>query len=555
MDKLIIQGGVPLSGEIRVSGAKNAALPLMCAALLTSEQLTLSNVPYLSDVSSMLRLLAQMGVEVALDDRLGLSVKAEGVSDPFARYDLVKAMRASILVLGPLTARCGQTRVWLPGGCAIGARPVDLHVKGLEALGAEISVEQGYISAKARRLKAARIPMDLVTVTGTENLMMAACLAEGTTTLENAAREPEVIDLAQCLSAMGARIKGAGTDVITIEGVARLHAAHHRIMADRIEAGTFLAAAAATGGRVTLHGTAGGILDAVLEKLREAGAELQTGDGTISLAMRGKPKSVNVRTAPYPAFPTDMQAQLMALDAIAEGTAVITETIFENRFMHALEMQRLGADIEISGNTAIVRGVAKLQGATVMATDLRASASLVIAGLVAEGETKVDRVYHLDRGYECIEEKLAQLGIAGRDVLLEHGGEGLYQPLDLGIASCRMMVAVPEGFDYALAVRQGARLRVATKYMQTAREHFAAKGVHVDLIRLYGSMELAPLVGLADAIVHLVSRGDTLRANHLVEVERIMDISSRLVVNQAALKLKRERLQPILDAFEKASIQ
>ena len=410
MDKLVIQGGVPLSGEIRVSGAKNAALPLMCAALLTSEQLTLSNVPHLRDVSTMLRLLAQMGVEVSLDDRLGLSLRAERLSDPLAPYDLVKTMRASILVLGPLLARCGEARVSLPGGCAIGTRPVDLHVKGLEALGAEISVEQGYISAKARRLRAARIPMDLVTVTGTENLMMAACLAEGTTTLENAAREPEVVDLAQCLSAMGARIKGAGTELITVEGVARLHGARHRIMADRIEAGTFLAAAAATCGRVTLHGTDGAILDAVLEKLREAGAELQTGNGTISLAMQGKPKSVNVRTAPYPAFPTDMQAQLMALDAIAEGTAVITETIFENRFMHALEMQRLGADIEISGNTAIVRGVPKLQGATVMATDLRASASLVIAGLVAEGETRVDRIYHLDRGYECIEEKLVQLG-------------------------------------------------------------------------------------------------------------------------------------------------
>ncbi len=410
MDKLVIQGGVPLSGEIRVSGAKNAALPLMCAALLTSEQLTLSNVPHLRDVSTMLRLLAQMGVEVSLDDRLGLSLRAERLSDPLAPYDLVKTMRASILVLGPLLARCGEARVSLPGGCAIGTRPVDLHVKGLEALGAEISVEQGYISAKARRLRAARIPMDLVTVTGTENLMMAACLAEGTTTLENAAREPEVVDLAQCLSAMGARIKGAGTELITVEGVARLHGARHRIMADRIEAGTFLAAAAATCGRVTLHGTDGAILDAVLEKLREAGAELQTGNGTISLAMQGKPKSVNVRTAPYPAFPTDMQAQLMTLDAIAEGTAVITETIFENRFMHALEMQRLGADIEISGNTAIVRGVPKLQGATVMATDLRASASLVIAGLVAEGETRVDRIYHLDRGYECIEEKLAQLG-------------------------------------------------------------------------------------------------------------------------------------------------
>lgn len=410
MDKLIIQGGVPLSGEIRVSGAKNAALPLMCAALLTSEQLTLSNVPHLRDVSTMLRLLAQMGVEVSLDDRLGLSLRAERLSEPLAPYDLVKTMRASILVLGPLLARCGEARVSLPGGCAIGTRPVDLHVKGLAALGAEISVERGYISAKAKRLKAARILMDLVTVTGTENLMMAACLGEGTTTLENAAREPEVVDLAHCLSAMGARIKGAGTDVITIEGVARLRGAQHRIMADRIETGTFLAAAAATGGSVTLHGANAGILDAVLEKLREAGAELQPGEGRLSLTMRGRPRGVNVRTAPYPAFPTDMQAQLMALDAIAEGTAVITETIFENRFMHALEMQRLGADIEISGNTAIVRGVPKLQGATVMATDLRASASLVIAGLVAEGETRVDRIYHLDRGYECIEEKLAQLG-------------------------------------------------------------------------------------------------------------------------------------------------
>ncbi len=340
MDKLIIQGGVSLSGEIRVSGAKNAALPLMCAGLLTSEDLTLSNVPHLRDVSTMLRLLAQVGVEVSLDDRLGLSLRAERLSDPLAPYDLVKTMRASILVLGPLLARCGEARVSLPGGCAIGTRPVDLHVKGLAALGAEISVEQGYISAKAKRLKAARILMDLVTVTGTENLMMAACLAEGTTTLENAAREPEVVDLAHCLSAMGARIRGAGTDVITIEGVARLHGAQHRIMPDRIETGTFLAAVAATGGRVTLHDTNAGILDAVLEKLREAGAELHVGEGKLSLTMRGRPKGVNVRTAPYPAFPTDMQAQLMALDAIAEGTAV----------------------------------------------------------------------YHLDRGYECIEEKLAQLG-------------------------------------------------------------------------------------------------------------------------------------------------
>jgi len=416
VDRLIIRGGVPLSGEIRVSGAKNAALPLMCASLLTGEQLTLSNVPHLRDVSTMLRLLAQIGVEVSLDDRLGLSLKAERLSDPVAPYDLVKTMRASILVLGPLLARRGEARVSLPGGCAIGLRPVDVHIRGLEALGAVISVEQGYIAARAKRLKGARILMDLVTVTGTENLMMAACLAEGTTVLENAAREPEVVDLAQCLSAMGARIRGVGTDLITIEGVARLHGAAHRIMADRIETGTFLAAAAATGGEIALNGVSAAILDAVLEKLREAGARVGVGDGTISLAMRRRPSAVSVRTAPFPAFPTDMQAQVMALDAIAEGTSVITETIFENRFMHALEMQRLGADIEISGNTAIVRGVGKLQGATVMATDLRASASLVIAGLVAEGETTIERIYHLDRGYECIEEKLAQLGARIRRV-------------------------------------------------------------------------------------------------------------------------------------------
>jgi UDP-N-acetylglucosamine 1-carboxyvinyltransferase len=410
MDKLIIQGGVPLSGEVRISGAKNAALPLMCAALLTGEELTLSNVPHLRDVSTMVRLLSQMGVEVSLDDKLGLSLRAARLSDPVAPYDLVKTMRASILVLGPLVARCGQARVSLPGGCAIGTRPVDLHIKGLEALGAEISVEQGYITARAKRLKGARIVLELVTVTGTENLMMAACLAEGTTVIENAAREPEVADLAQCLSAMGARIKGAGSDVITVEGVSRLRGASHRIMADRIETGTFLAAAAATRGSVTLHGVSPGTLEAVLEKLRESGADLSTENGRLSLAMRARPRGVNVRTAPYPAFPTDMQAQLMALDAVAEGTSVITETIFENRFMHALEMQRLGADIEISGNTAVVHGVSRLQGAAVMATDLRASASLVIAGLVAEGETRIDRIYHLDRGYECIEEKLAQLG-------------------------------------------------------------------------------------------------------------------------------------------------
>ncbi len=410
MDKLVIDGGVALAGDVRVSGAKNAALPLMCAALLTPEPLRLENVPQLRDVSTMLRLLGQMGVDITLDERMGVELRAAAVAAPVASYDLVKTMRASILVLGPLLARCGEARVSLPGGCAIGLRPVDLHVKGLEAMGAHIEVNEGYIVARSGRLRGARIVMDLVTVTGTENLMMAACLAEGTTVLENAAREPEVADLARCLAAMGARISGAGSDVVTIEGVARLSGARHRIMPDRIESGTYLAAAAATGGRVRLLGTDATLLDAVLEKLREAGARIAAGADAITLEMHGRPRSVSLRTAPYPAFPTDMQAQFMALNAIADGTAVITETIFENRFMHALEMRRLGADIEISGNTAVVRGVPRLQGATVMATDLRASASLVIAGLAAEGRTTVDRIYHLDRGYEGIEEKLAKLG-------------------------------------------------------------------------------------------------------------------------------------------------
>ncbi|HEY6865066.1 MAG TPA: UDP-N-acetylglucosamine 1-carboxyvinyltransferase [Burkholderiales bacterium] len=410
MDKLVIEGGVPLSGAVRVSGAKNAALPLLCAALLTEQPVRLANIPQLKDVSTMLRLLGQMGVQTSLDERLGVELSARSVTHPVAPYELVKTMRASILVLGPLLARFGEARVSLPGGCAIGLRPVDQHIKGLEAMGAQISVEEGDIVARSGRLKGARIVMDLVTVTGTENLMMAACLAEGTTVLENAAREPEVVDLARCLSAMGARVAGAGSDVITVEGVARLSGTQHRIMPDRIETGTYLAAAAATGGRVRLLGADASLLDAVLEKLREAGAGIVADADTISLEMRGRPKSTSVRTAPYPAFPTDMQAQFMALNAIAEGAAVITETIFENRFMHALEMRRLGADIEISGNTAIVRGVPRLQGATVMATDLRASASLVIAGLAADGRTTVDRIYHLDRGYEYIEEKLAQLG-------------------------------------------------------------------------------------------------------------------------------------------------
>ena len=410
MDKLVIEGGLPLRGEARMSGAKNAALPLMCAALLTDEPLHLANAPHLRDVSTMIRLLAGMGVEASLDDKLGIVLRAAKIDAPVAEYDMVKTMRASILVLGPLVARCGEARVSLPGGCAIGLRPVDQHLKGLQAMGAEIQVEQGYISARAKRLKGARIVTDLVTVTGTENLMMAACLAEGTSVIENAAREPEVLDLANCLIAMGAHIKGAGTDVITIEGVKSLHGASHRIMPDRIETGTFLAAAAATRGSVRLLNTDAGILDAVLAKLREAGAEISAAAGEIRLAMNAKPKSVSVRTAPYPAFPTDMQAQFMALNTVAEGIAMMTETIFENRFMHVQEIQRLGADIEIAGNTAVVRGVPRLTGAGVMATDLRASASLVIAGLVADGQTTIDRIYHLDRGYECIEEKLSQLG-------------------------------------------------------------------------------------------------------------------------------------------------
>ncbi len=410
MDKLLIQGGVPLNGEVRISGAKNAALPIMCAALLSAQPLRLTNVPHLRDVTTLLNLLGGMGVAVSLDEKLGLELNAGRLNAPFAPYEMVKTMRASILVLGPLLARCGEARVSLPGGCAIGQRPVDLHIKGLQAMGADIRVEHGYIIARAERLKGARIFSDLVTVTGTENLMMAACLADGVTVIENAAREPEVVDLANCLKAMGARIVGAGSDMISIEGVSALGSAEHRIMPDRIETGTFLVAATATGGSVRLRNTSVRILEAVVEKLREAGAKITAEEDAIVLRMDGQPASVNLRTAPYPAFPTDMQAQFMALDCIAHGTAVLTETIFENRFMHALELQRLGADIEISGNTAVVKGVAKLEGAAVMATDLRASASLVIAGLVARGETVIERIYHLDRGYECIEEKLSQLG-------------------------------------------------------------------------------------------------------------------------------------------------
>ncbi len=409
MQKLSIHGGWPLSGAVRVAGAKNAALPILAAALLADEPLRVSNLPELNDVRTMLALLERMGVRVRREAR-SAELDAGRVGEPFAPYELVKTMRASILALGPLTARFGEARVSLPGGCAIGERPVDLHIKGLAAMGARIAIEGGYIHASAARLKGARIFMDTVTVTGTENLMMAACLAEGETVLENAAREPEVVDLARCLTAMGARIRGQGSDVITIEGVERLRGAEHEVMPDRIEAGTFLVAAAATRGEVTLTHAPVGALDAVVEKLREAGAEVAGEGATLHLRMRERPRAVSVKTAPYPGFPTDMQAQFIALNAVAQGTAFVTETIFENRFMHVQELRRLGAQIDVEGNTALVHGVDALAGAAVMATDLRASASLVVAALVARGETVIDRIYHLDRGYERIEDRLAALG-------------------------------------------------------------------------------------------------------------------------------------------------
>jgi UDP-N-acetylglucosamine 1-carboxyvinyltransferase len=410
MDKLVINGGVPLSGEIRISGAKNAALPVLCAGILTADTLHVQNVPHLRDVTTALSLLAQMGVEISLDEKGMVSLAAADLHNRVAPYELVKTMRASILVLGPLLARFGEARVSLPGGCAIGLRPVDQHIKGLRALGAQIDIEHGYIHATARRLKGTRIVMDLVTVTGTENLIMAAALAEGTTVIENAAREPEVVDLANCLVAMGGKISGQGTDVITVEGVPHLHGTAYRVMPDRIETGTFLVAAAATGGEIRLKGTRPDILDAVVGKLTETGAVIDSGPDWLRLRTNGHARAVSIRTAPYPGFPTDMQAQFMALNTVARGTAMITETVFENRFMHVQELRRLGADIEVEGNNAVVRGVRALDGAKVMATDLRASACLVLAGLVAGGETVIDRVYHLDRGYECIEEKLSQLG-------------------------------------------------------------------------------------------------------------------------------------------------
>jgi len=396
---------------VRISGAKNAVLPIMTATLLADGPVTISNVPHLHDVTTTLELLGRMGVDLVVDERMNITIDARSITSFSAPYELVKTMRSSILVLGPLLSRFGQADVSLPGGCAIGSRPVNLHIKGLQALGARIEVENGNIKARVDRLKGTRLVMDLVTVTGTENLMMAAALARGTTLIENAAREPEVVDLADCLIAMGARIEGAGTDMIEIEGVDELHGTHYSVLPDRIESGTFLVAAAMTGGHVRIKGAAPQIMDAVLQALRETGAEISLGEDWVELDMAGRrPKSVNVRTAPYPAFPTDMQAQFTALNVISQGTGTITETVFENRFMHVQELQRMGAAIQLEGNTAIIKGVARLTGAPVMATDLRASASLVLAGLVARGETLVDRIYHLDRGYECIEEKLAQLG-------------------------------------------------------------------------------------------------------------------------------------------------
>lgn len=411
MDKLIIQGGIPLEGEIRISGAKNAALPILAATLLAEGPVLIGNVPHLHDITTTMELLGRMGLTLVVDERMNIEVDSSTIRDFFAPYELVKTMRASILVLGPLLTRFGAADVSLPGGCAIGSRPVNLHLEGLAAMGAELSVEGGYIRAKAERLKGVDLVMDLVTVTGTENLMMAATLAKGVTVIRNAAREPEVVDLADCLVSMGARIEGAGTDTIRIEGVESLGGTRYDILPDRIETGTYLTAAAMTGGRVKLKNTRPELLESVLSKLAEAGACIEHGEDWITLDMRGRElRAVNLHTSPYPGFPTDMQAQFTALNCIADGTGTITESVFENRFMHVLELQRMGAEVKLEGNTAITTGVSRLTSAPLMATDLRASASLVLAGLVADGATEVDRIYHIDRGYETIEEKLANLG-------------------------------------------------------------------------------------------------------------------------------------------------
>jgi UDP-N-acetylglucosamine 1-carboxyvinyltransferase len=411
LDKIIVKGGARLEGEIRMSGAKNAVLPIMAAALLADSPLVIRNVPHLHDVTTTMELLGRMGVQLMLNENMHIEVDVRPIKSLYAPYELVRTMRSSILVLGPMLSRFGRADVSLPGGCAIGSRPVNLHIKGLQAMGASIVVENGYIKARVKRLHGTRLVMDIVTVTGTENLMMAAALADGVTVIENAAREPEVADLANCLNKMGARITGAGTDTIEIEGVDTLSGTEYKVLPDRIETGSYLVAAAMTGGHVKLKDTCPAIMDSVLQTLREAGAEVTAGEDWIELDMHGRrPQAVNVHTAPYPAFPTDMQAQFTALNVIAEGTGAITETVFENRFMHVQEMQRMGAKIQLEGNTAISTGVPQLTGAPVMATDLRASASLVLAGLMAAGETIIDRIYHIDRGYERIEEKLAQLG-------------------------------------------------------------------------------------------------------------------------------------------------
>ena len=411
MDKLIIHGGLPLSGEIAISGAKNAALPILAATLLTEECVTISNVPHLHDITTTIELLGRMGAEITVDERMRIEIRNAGLHNFFAPYELVRTMRASILVLGPLLARYGQAEVSLPGGCAIGSRPINLHLRGLAAMGADIAVEGGYIRARAERLKGAHIALDIVTVTGTENLMMAAALAEGKTIIDNAACEPEVTDLACCLNRMGARISGAGSDRIEIEGVQSLHGTDYAILPDRIETGTYLVAAAITQGRIRLKNTRADLLESVLAKLGEAGAHITVEANAITLDMNGqKPVAIDIHTSPFPGFPTDMQAQFTAMNCVAEGVGAITEAVFENRFMHVHELQRMGADLKLEGNTTITRGVERLTAAPVMATDLRASASLVLAGLVARGETIVDRIYHIDRGYETIEEKLAQLG-------------------------------------------------------------------------------------------------------------------------------------------------
>ena len=411
MDKLLITGGNPLQGEISISGAKNAALPILASTLLTDQTMVISNVPHLHDITTTMELLGGMGSDLMIDERMNIEINNNNITELFAPYELVKTMRASILVLGPLLARYGRADVSLPGGCAIGSRPVNIHISGLMAMGADISVDGGYIRARAKRLKGTHLTLEMVTVTGTENLMMAAVLAEGRTILDNAAREPEVADLAVCLNSMGARIEGAGTDRIIIDGVDEVHGAHHRILPDRIETGTYLVAAAMTGGNVRLKNTRPELLDAVLSKLREAGARIEIDGNSISLSMPdGRPRSVDIYTSPFPGFPTDMQAQFTAMNSIAKGTAIISENVFENRFMHVYELQRMGADIKLEGNTAIITGINRLKAAPIMATDLRASASLVLAGLVADGETEIDRIYHIDRGYETIEEKLQQLG-------------------------------------------------------------------------------------------------------------------------------------------------